>query len=205
MRGLEKAWKKGIMSSKNIPKCQKLFPRAITFNFFLTMTETMEHIWVYILNNLLQILTVILIVIGYVLSRKFAQRGFLISEIYSPLYEEVKMMSENIAAFKNSFQKRYGRPEYSAPRPAQKTPGGVRIFLQLNGLYEKIPNDLRSRLDAFYEGCEKYDSLLKSSDEQDKAREKRKWLMSYYPHLLDELRDRIRNPNPLFKLRWPHG
>lgn len=75
------------------------------------------------------------------------------SEIYSPLYEEVNMMRTNVSEFKDCNDRRYGTPDFSAPLPADKVPGNVRSSLIRTGKYGRVPQNLRKRLDAYYDKC----------------------------------------------------
>jgi len=110
--------------------------------------------------------------------------------------EEVKMMSKNISEFKNCYSPRYGRPDYSAPLPPGKVPGSVRKYLILTGKYEKVPRNLRAKLDNYYKECEEYDSIIDKEGSSVKVKEKQQRLENP-ENLLSELKDRIRDPNPL--------
>lgn len=115
------------------------------------------------------ILPLITFVLGWELNKKLSDRPFLINEIYSPLYEEVNMMTNNISEFKNCYPTGYDRPDYSAPLPHDKIPGYVRKSLILTGKYERVAKNLREKLDEYYNECEKYNLLL--NDTTAKAKE----------------------------------
>ena len=85
--------------------------------------------------------------------QKLELARWLVIEIYSPLYEEVSMMRENISAFKKYNYRRYGRPDYSAPIPADKIPGNIKESQIRTGKYELIPESLRQSLDDYYDKC----------------------------------------------------
>jgi len=149
------------------------------------------------------ILPVITFVLGWVLNKRLSDRPFLINDIYSPLYEEVKMMSKNISEFKSCYSLRYGRPDYSAPLPRDKVLGYVRQTLILTGKYEKVPKYLRAKLNDYYSECEEYNLLLNSATNKEKITLKLRNKQEYLKNpedLLRELKNRIRDPNPLFKL-----
>ncbi len=93
------------------------------------------------------------LIIGWQLDKNLSDRPFLRGEIYSPLYEEVRIMSKNISDFKNCYCRRYGRPDYSAPLPADKVPGNVRTSLIQTGKYGRVPQKLRTALDNYYDKC----------------------------------------------------
>lgn len=211
-----------------------------------------------ILPIVVPIITFVLgLIVGFQLNKRVSDRPFLVNEIYSPLYEEVKMMSKNISEFKGCYSTRYGGPDYSAPLPRDKVPGNVRKSLKLTGKYGKIPQNLRAKLDDYYSNCEEWNSLLdiwsyirqlkegkimrievvdegrkiiieyqggrkeekrslvgarnykkyeniKEVDEgkaMDNLKEKQQHLRNLGENLLNDLQDRIREPNPLLKLR----
>lgn len=94
------------------------------------------------------------LIIGWQLNKNLSDRPFLRSEIYSPLYEEVRMMSENISDFKNCYCCRYGRPDNSAPLTADKVLGNVRTNLIQTGKYGRVPQKLRTSLNNYYDKCD---------------------------------------------------
>jgi len=100
------------------------------------------------------------LIVGFQLNKRLSDRPFLVNEIYSPLYEEVKMMSKNISEFKDCHSTRYGGPDYSAPLPRDKVPGNVRKSLILTGKYGKVPKSLKAKLDDYYSKCEEWNSEL---------------------------------------------
>lgn len=109
---------------------------------------------------------------------------FLISEIYSPLYEEVKLMRDNISESKPPLKARYGRPNYSAPLPPDKVPGYIRKRMMFTGKYEIVPENLRKMLDKFYGECEEFRVHNQKQGE----------LLSATEDLMEELKKRILNP-----------
>lgn len=100
------------------------------------------------------------LLIGWQLDKRLQDRQFLRSDVYSPLYEEVRVMSNNISEFRDCFDLRYGRPNHSAPRSADKVPGNVRTSLIQTGKYKTIPQNLRETLDNYYDTCLKDWNLL---------------------------------------------
>lgn len=114
-----------------------------------------------ILPIVVPIITFVLgLIVGFQLNKRVSDRPFLVNEIYSPLYEEVKMMSKNISEFKGCYSTRYGGPDYSAPLPRDKVPGNVRKSLILTGKYERVPKSLKAKLDDYYSECEEWNSEL---------------------------------------------
>ena len=100
------------------------------------------------------------IIIGFHLNKRLSDRAFLVNEIYSPLYEEIKVMCKNISDCKDCYSRRYGRPDYSAPLPRDKMPGYVRTYLMQTGKYVKIPKNLGAKLDDYYSECQEWNSEL---------------------------------------------
>lgn len=114
-----------------------------------------------ILNVIITLITFCLgIILGFYLNKRLSDRAFLVNEIYSPLYEEVKVMGENISEFKDCYFRRRGRPDFSAPLPPDKIPGNVRTSLKQTGKYVKVPKNLRTKLDLYYDYCQEWNSEL---------------------------------------------
>lgn len=121
----------------------------------------MDMVW----SILSSIITCLLgIIIGWYLTKKLSDRSYLRSEIYPHLYEEVKMMHQNISELKNCYVRRYGRPDHSAPFPPDKVPGNVRKYLMLTQKYMRIPQNLRTKLNCYYSKCEEWNSELDIRD-----------------------------------------
>lgn len=117
---------------------------------------------------------------------------FLINGIYSPLYEEIRMIVNNISELKPYLQRRYGRPNFSAPLPRDKVPGSIRKTMILTGKYEIVPKNLRMILDEFYNECEEYNKLL--SEKYNKIFEKQRQILDSSESLIKELKKKILNP-----------
>ena len=117
---------------------------------------------------------------------------FLVNEIYSPLYEEVSLIAENVSELKPHLQTRYGRPDYSAPLPRDKVPGYIRLGMRLTGKYEIVPENLRKNLDELYDECAEYDKML--SVKNNEINEKQKQILGMTTNMIEELRRKIRDP-----------
>lgn len=97
--------------------------------------------------------------IGWGVNNRVADRDFLRTDIYVPLYEEIIFMKENISNYENCF--------YISPaKPNEEKFGKVRGTLQRTGQYKLIPNKLRNNIDQYYQKCEEYNkSLRRAKDE----------------------------------------
>ncbi len=99
--------------------------------------------------------------LGWKLNNRTADREFLRSKIYSPLYEEIKLMGENVSDFENCYSARPRQPSNSFPILAN-----VRNSLLKTGQYKLISEKLRKEIDSYYESCEEYNKQLNSAYEE---------------------------------------
>lgn len=89
------------------------------------------------------------------LKNQSADTQFLRNDIYSPLYEDIKKVGENISNFEDC---------YSTGLPSKI--GTVRVSLINIGKYSSIPKNLQKDIDSYYERCEEYHKQFKSVDEE---------------------------------------
>lgn len=99
--------------------------------------------------------------LGWKLNNRTADREFLRVKIYSPLYEEIKLMGENVSDFENCYSAKPRPPSNSFPNLAN-----VRNSLLKTGQYKLIPEKLRKDIDSYYDRCEEYNKQLKSVNEE---------------------------------------
>lgn len=99
--------------------------------------------------------------LGWKLNNRTADREFLRVKIYSPLYEEIKLMGENVSDFENCYSAKLRPPCNSFPNLAN-----VRNSLLKTGQYKLIPEKLRKDIDSYYDRCEEYNKQLKSMNEE---------------------------------------
>lgn len=99
--------------------------------------------------------------LGWKLNNRTADREFLRIKIYSPLYEEIKLIGENVSDFENCYSARPRPPSNSFPNLAN-----VRNSLFKKGQYKLIPEKLRRDIDSYYDRCEEYNNQLKSANEE---------------------------------------
>ena len=103
------------------------------------------------------IMTLFGLILSWKLKNRLADRPSLRTDIYSPLYEEIRLMRNNVLDFENCYSAR--------PRPSTNS-ANVRNFLLKNGQYKLIPEKLRKDIDSYYERCEEYNKQLKSVNEE---------------------------------------
>jgi hypothetical protein len=99
--------------------------------------------------------------LGWKLNNRTADREFLRSKIYSPLYEEIKLMGENVSNFENCYSSGLGQISNSSSVHVN-----VRNSLLKAGQYKLIPEKLRKDIDSYYESCEEYNKQLSSAYEE---------------------------------------
>lgn len=102
-----------------------------------------------IINKLVLLIKIILPIftffLGWKLNNRSADRPFLRSDVYIPLYSDIKQVAKNISEFER----------YNNINPPPEI-GNTRKQLLESGQYNLIPKKLRKEIDSYYENCEEY-------------------------------------------------
>lgn len=112
--------------------------------------------------SLATLLYLVKLVFDWWIRNRSSDRQFLRNDIYSPLYEEIKLIGENIYEFENCFSEK----SIHTPANIRKISGNVRNSLIQSGKYKLIPDKLRKDIDTYYESVDEFNKQLRSVGEE---------------------------------------
>lgn len=135
-----------------------------TTEIFTTLYSTGLSLLVNYGTYLLSLATLLVgkLVFDWWLKNRSSDRQSLKNDIYSPLYEEIKLIGVNISEFENCYSER----SIHTPSIIKKKPENVRNSLIQTGKYKLIPENLRKDIDTYYERVDQFNKELRSVGEE---------------------------------------